>query len=186
MTGHEYLNSKYRLLLRTLFIQEFLALVAVWIYDSFIIESRIQEFTSSHHWNLLFSDAPATTAEDSNKRLRRPIRFLVKHFSRSKQKESSELKAAEGFSRHRVARVTLNSNEEMVGAVLYWSLEEYPSNREIIIEPINPEYVPLLPPEIQDIARITNSGFNIYLPLRSIEKISMYYLDIPKPPRTEN
>jgi len=73
----------------------------------------------------------------------------------------------------------LMSHEEIVGFMQFWSLEENMADREIILSPVHPNFLELLPENIRDMANSDNLSLYKYIPIHSIEKITIYEVEFP-------
>ncbi|MFZ2226923.1 MAG: DUF6338 family protein [Candidatus Nanopelagicaceae bacterium] len=198
-----YFADNYRLVFWTFFVEELFALLAVWLYDNYIIVVKSPQFTTSHHWNMLFQDEPPETVENSHRTVRNAIKFAlsgkerlqksifenvivrkaIKFIIRRKidptEDESTGPDVSEILWTFRVVKVTLNTQEEVVGFASYWSLEESMADREMILTSISEQQVDRLPEEIQEVARRDSSTLYTYIPIQSVEKIRVYEVPFP-------
>lgn len=152
---------------------------------------------------MLFQDEPPETVENSHRSVRNAIKFTldrkdslqkgifenaivrsaIKFIFRRvidpNEDESTRPDVAKILWKFRVVKVTLNTQEEVVGFAQYWSLEESMSDREMILTPIGEQQVERLPEEIQEVARRDSSTLYTYIPIQSVEKIRAYEVPFP-------
>ena len=78
-----------------------------------------------------------------------------------------------------VALVTLKSEQQIVGYVDMYSVEDSPSEREIVMSPVEGMYKPYLPESFLKIANQSPDWVKLYLSSTSIESIAVVYFKFP-------
>lgn len=178
---HGYFVTQYKLIIWTLIFEQIIALLAVALYNSIWVALNNPNFTEAQQWEVLFLNSEVVTGQNPEGLIPKSVHYILRHwewlakrvYGASGAKKKSYIKP--------VARVTLNSKEEIVGYVDMYSVEESVADREILLRVINPkdEGVAKLPQEFQEIMAKDTSWVRMSIPFHSIEKISVVYFEFP-------
>lgn len=182
LSESNYVSAHFHKIIWTLLTEELIALFAVWLYDNVNIVLKRPNYTTSDLMSLLLADEPPETVDNSNKKVRKAIAWILRRKTNLTQPEASKdiPSPDESISTpeiYIVAKVTLLSREEVVGFPKWWSSEESMSEREIILEQVADWNISFLPAELQALARRDSKAEEVYIPVQSIEKISTYKID---------
>lgn len=183
LSENGYVSSHYHKIIWTLLIEEIVALVAVWLYDTSILVRKGSTYYEQSIWDILFQ-------EDVEKKIgfvNRNLRNLLAWIYRIKKEPNQPAETPENVLAEtppsknelwKVARVTLMSHEEIVGFPLNWSDDSYDPQREVLLETVAEWNIELLPEELREIAKRDVSCAIIYVASQTIEKVSIYYLSL--------
>ena len=172
-----YPRNNFRLVFWNMIAELAIAFTGVWLFDNFRQAILSPNLTGTHQWDVLFRNRRVAAALP-----RRWVVWTVRRFSEGLRDENIVTRGGKKIkiATRPVALVTLNSKEQFVGYVDLYSVEESPSEREILLSFVEGGYRDYLPKRFGDIARVNPDWKRMYIPANSIESIAVTYFEIPE------
>ena len=171
-----YFSGHYSLVIRTFLYEEILIFIGVLFFENYRVAKSNPNFTTAHNWYVLFRNRRVETFK-----ARKTMYWIVNRIHPHLRKDDFIVvgKKKTEMVTIPVALVTLKSEQQIVGYVDMYPVEESPNEREIVMSPVEGIYKPYLPESFSKIANQSTDWVKLYLSASSIESIAVVYFKFP-------
>ena len=171
-----YFSGHFSLVVRTFLYEGILVFLGVLLFENYRVAKNNPNFTTAHNWDVLFRNRRVETFKAT--------KFMYKIVNRIHPDLRKDDFIIVGGKKTEmvtipVALVTLKSEQQIVGYVDMYSVEDSPSEREIVMSPVEGMYKPYLPGSFLKIANQSPDWVKLYLSSTSIESIAVVYFKFP-------